>query len=179
MSAYYETAEHSWISTLGFCTRAAVGDVGIILGIYAPGALAAGDPGWGLRGRWNIYATATVLGLTYAVLVEHAAGRRALVLYGAHARGARAWRRSAVATPNDAAAFAHVPDCQEVGRAQCNQRRTFMMNHTDGWLGGLAGGGMWIWTAIGVLVVVLLVVVINKLSKKKSYVQNPTLESTI
>ena len=28
------------------------------------------------------------------------------------------------------------------------------------------GGGMWIWTVIGVLVVVLLVVVITKLSKK-------------
>jgi hypothetical protein len=28
------------------------------------------------------------------------------------------------------------------------------------------GGGMWIWTVIGVLVVVLLVVAINKLSKK-------------
>ena len=28
------------------------------------------------------------------------------------------------------------------------------------------GGGMWIWTVIGVLVVVLLVVVISKLSKK-------------
>jgi len=28
------------------------------------------------------------------------------------------------------------------------------------------GGGMWIWMVIGVLVVVLLVVVINKLSKK-------------
>lgn len=35
------------------------------------------------------------------------------------------------------------------------------MNH-DGWL----GGGMWIWTVIGVLVVVLLVVLINKASKK-------------
>jgi hypothetical protein len=33
---------------------------------------------------------------------------------------------------------------------------------TDGWV----GGGMWIWTAIGVLVVVLLVVLINKVSKK-------------
>ena len=31
---------------------------------------------------------------------------------------------------------------------------------------GAMGGGMWIWTVIGVLVVVLLVVVINKLSKK-------------
>jgi len=37
-----------------------------------------------------------------------------------------------------------------------------MMNHTDGWM----GGGMWIWTVIGVLVVVLLVVVIIKLTKK-------------
>jgi len=37
-----------------------------------------------------------------------------------------------------------------------------MMNHTDGWM----GGGMWIWTVIGVLLVVLLVVVISKLSRK-------------
>jgi uncharacterized membrane protein len=37
-----------------------------------------------------------------------------------------------------------------------------MMNHTNGWM----GGGMWIWTVIGVLVVVLLVVLINKVSKK-------------
>ena len=73
MSGYVETAGHSWTRTLGLCTRAAVGDVGIILGIYAAGALAAGDPGWGLRGRWNNYATAAVLGLAYAALVEHAA----------------------------------------------------------------------------------------------------------
>jgi len=73
MSAYVETAGHPWTSTLGLCTWAAVGDVGIILGIFAAGALAAGDLGWGLRGRWNIYATAAVLGLAYAVLVEHAA----------------------------------------------------------------------------------------------------------
>jgi uncharacterized membrane protein len=37
-----------------------------------------------------------------------------------------------------------------------------MMNYSDGWM----GGGMWIWTVIGVLVVVLLVVMINKQSKK-------------
>ncbi len=73
MSAYTETAGHSWASTLGLCTRAAVGDVGIILGIYAVGALAAGDLGWGLRGRWNIYVTASILGLAYAALVEHSA----------------------------------------------------------------------------------------------------------
>jgi len=41
-----------------------------------------------------------------------------------------------------------------------------MMRHTDGWMVGWAGGGMWIWTVIGVLVVVLLVVAINKLSHK-------------
>jgi hypothetical protein len=36
------------------------------------------------------------------------------------------------------------------------------MNHSGGWM----GGGMWIWTLIGLLVVVLLVVVINKQSRK-------------
>lgn len=73
MSAYIETAGDSWTSTLALCTRAAVGDVGIILGISAAGALAAGNPGWGLRNRWNIYAAAAVLGLVYATLVEHSA----------------------------------------------------------------------------------------------------------
>jgi hypothetical protein len=32
-------------------------------------------------------------------------------------------------------------------------------------MGGM-GGGMWLWTVIGVLVVVLLVVLINKVSTK-------------
>ena len=73
MSAYAETAGRSWLSTLGLCTRATVGDVGIILGIYAAGALSAGDIFWGLRARWNSYVTAAVLGLAYAALVEHAA----------------------------------------------------------------------------------------------------------
>jgi len=73
MSAYVDTAGHSWSSTLGLCTRATVGDVGIVLGIYAMGVLATGDPGWGLHSRWNMYATTAVLGLAYAALVEHAA----------------------------------------------------------------------------------------------------------
>mgnify|MGYP007096659938 FL=1 len=73
MSAYVETAGRPWTSTLALCTRAAVGDVGIILGICAAGTLAAADPVWGLRNRWNIYATAAVLGLVVAALVEHAA----------------------------------------------------------------------------------------------------------
>ena len=37
-----------------------------------------------------------------------------------------------------------------------------MMNHGYGWM----GGEMWIWTVIGILAVVLLVVVITKLSNK-------------
>jgi hypothetical protein len=40
-----------------------------------------------------------------------------------------------------------------------------MMNHADGWMGGWAGGGMWIWTVLGTLVIILLVVVISKLFK--------------
>jgi hypothetical protein len=40
------------------------------------------------------------------------------------------------------------------------------MNHTEGWMSGWAGGGMWIWTVVGILVVVLLVVAISKLFKK-------------
>ena len=41
-----------------------------------------------------------------------------------------------------------------------------MMNQTDGWMGGWAGGGMWVLTVVGVLLIVLLVVAINKLAKK-------------
>ncbi len=73
MSAYVETADRSWTDTLGLCTSAAIGDVGIILAIYAAGALAAADPGWGLRVRWNVYATAALLGLIYGALVERMA----------------------------------------------------------------------------------------------------------
>ena len=46
------------------------------------------------------------------------------------------------------------------------------MNHNDGWMNGWndshgwSGGGMWIWTVVGILVIVLLVVAIMKLSKK-------------
>lgn len=52
-----------------------------------------------------------------------------------------------------------------VGRAQCNERGFIMnnmMNYTDGWM----GGGMWLWSVIGVLLIVLLIVVILKQSKK-------------
>ena len=41
-----------------------------------------------------------------------------------------------------------------------------MMNQTNGWMNEWSGGGMWLWTIIGVAVIVLLVVVVGKLSKK-------------
>jgi uncharacterized membrane protein len=53
-----------------------------------------------------------------------------------------------------------------MGQRSLRNQRSFMMNHADGWMSGWAGGGMWVWTVIGVLVVVLLVVVISKLVKK-------------
>ena len=78
---------------------------------------------------------------------------------------ARLLRGIVAVTSNDTAAFVHGPDCPLVGWSQRNER-SFMMNHTDGWMSGWTGGGMWIWAVIGVAVVVLLVVVIIKLSKK-------------
>ncbi len=41
------------------------------------------------------------------------------------------------------------------------------MNHSDQWMSGWAGGGMWLWSVIGVLVVVLLgVVIVQQFNKK-------------
>ncbi len=41
-----------------------------------------------------------------------------------------------------------------------------MMNSANHWAGGWMGGGMWIWTLIGVFVVILLVVAIRRISNK-------------
>lgn len=65
------------------------------------------------------------------------------------------------ANSNDAAASDTVWIVQRWWAGRRNERG-FMMNHMAGWM----GGGMWIWTVIGVLVVVLLVVAINKVSRK-------------
>ena len=73
MGAYVQTADQPWSETLALCTRAAVGDVVILLGIYAGTALAATDPLWSLRGKWNHYAIAMLLGIGMAALIEHAA----------------------------------------------------------------------------------------------------------
>ena len=43
-----------------------------------------------------------------------------------------------------------------------------MMNQVGGWMNGGTGGAAWIWIAIGVLVVVLLVVIITKLFATKA-----------
>jgi hypothetical protein len=67
------------------------------------------------------------------------------------------------ATSNGTTSLANRLDCPVVGWPQRNEGDN-MMNHTYGWM----GGEMWVWSLIGVLVVVLLVVAINKLSDKKS-----------
>ena len=41
-----------------------------------------------------------------------------------------------------------------------------MMNQTSGSMNGWMGGDMWLWTAVGILLVIFLVMAINKLSKK-------------
>lgn len=41
-----------------------------------------------------------------------------------------------------------------------------MMNQSGGHMNGWLGGGMWLWAVIGLLVVVLLIVVINRSYKK-------------
>jgi hypothetical protein len=41
-----------------------------------------------------------------------------------------------------------------------------MMDQANNWMNGSLGGGMWIWTVIGILLVVLLVFAIGKLSRK-------------
>jgi hypothetical protein len=41
-----------------------------------------------------------------------------------------------------------------------------MMNHSEGWMSGWENGGMWLWPVVGILVIILIVVVIMKLSKR-------------
>ena len=41
-----------------------------------------------------------------------------------------------------------------------------MMNQTNSGMNGWMGGGMWVWTVVGILLVVLLVIAVVKMSKK-------------
>ena len=70
MPAYAEMAGRAWHDTFWICTRASLGDVLITLSVYGVGALAAGQVRWGTTGRWNVYATAALLGAACAAVIE-------------------------------------------------------------------------------------------------------------
>lgn len=70
MPAYREMAGRPWSDTLELCTIATLGDVLFTVLIYGVGALAAGDVRWGISGKWNVYATAALLGAAVASVVE-------------------------------------------------------------------------------------------------------------
>jgi hypothetical protein len=50
--------------------------------------------------------------------------------------------------------------------AEDAKRRRFMMNHTARLMSGWMGGGIWLWTLVGVVFVVLLAVLIIPPRKK-------------
>lgn len=52
------------------CTAATLGDVAITLGICGIGALSTGRLQWGLEKKWNVYATAALLGAACAAAIE-------------------------------------------------------------------------------------------------------------
>ena len=70
MPAFQEMAGRSWLETSRRCTIAALGDVAMILAIYAIGAVAAGDARWGTAPKWIIYATEVLLGAGIACAFE-------------------------------------------------------------------------------------------------------------
>lgn len=70
MPAYAEMAGRSWWDTLQLCTVATLGDVVITFAVWGVGALAAGQVWWGVTGKWNVYATAALLGGAVAVVIE-------------------------------------------------------------------------------------------------------------
>lgn len=40
------------------------------------------------------------------------------------------------------------------------------MNHANGWMHGWIDGGMWMWTGIGIVILALVAIGINMMSKK-------------
>lgn len=70
MPAYAEMAGRSWWETVPRCTAASFGDVGLTLGVYAIGALAAGRLAWGVAGTWNVYAASALLGAVIGAAIE-------------------------------------------------------------------------------------------------------------
>jgi hypothetical protein len=70
MPAYRELAGRGWSETLGPCTTAAAGDVGLTFLVYGLAALAGGKLSWGGGREWNVYAAAALLGALIAAAVE-------------------------------------------------------------------------------------------------------------
>ena len=70
MPAYAEMAGRPWPDTLRLCTVATLGDVVFTLAAVGVGTLASGQPRWAAAGRWNVYATASLLGAAFAVIIE-------------------------------------------------------------------------------------------------------------
>jgi hypothetical protein len=70
MPAYVEMAGRPWRETLPICTLATLGDVVITFTVCGVGALAAGQVWWGVTGKWNVFATAALLGGAVAVVIE-------------------------------------------------------------------------------------------------------------
>ncbi len=70
MPAFAELAGRLWQESVVTCAVATLGDVGITLAVYGVGALATGQLGWGMTGKWNVYATAAVLGGVSAAAFE-------------------------------------------------------------------------------------------------------------
>lgn len=70
MPAYVEMAGRTWREMLWPCTIATLGDVALTFAILGVGALAARQVRWGMSGKWNVYATAALLGAACAVVIE-------------------------------------------------------------------------------------------------------------
>lgn len=70
MSTYAEMVGQPWLATAPICTVATLGDVAITAAVYGIGALACAQVRWGTVPRWNVYATAALLGAGFAVAVE-------------------------------------------------------------------------------------------------------------
>lgn len=70
MRAYVEMLDRPWQETTFLCALASLGDLLVTLGICGVGSLAAGRLDWGRAGRWNVYATAALLGGACATAIE-------------------------------------------------------------------------------------------------------------
>lgn len=70
MQAFAEMADRLRKETVWPCTLASLGDVLATLAVCGVGALAAGQLRWAASGRWNVYATAALLGGAWATAFE-------------------------------------------------------------------------------------------------------------